>query len=312
MFWLHRRSEEPSVTSVTCYWKKSTLSKITSSDFDIESIFKVTNKTDFGPKNSDVVNDLLSNVPNNHGMLFLMERENYLNNLSLYHLSLKYANDNKNEDKSSTHFINFCKATMSDNFCFDAEKVTRNQSESKEWQELRFGRITASKLYEAANCKILNGSLVEVLMGSSGKFQTEATARGQKLESEVLKKVAEERKIKITRPGIFLNSLYPIFGASPDGISEEFCVEIKCPFKDKTLDNYIKNNEIQKKYMSQIQLQMLLSKKQKGLFCVASPDFETSRNIKILEINLNENLLKDVMEKATDFWEKAIYPLLIN
>ncbi|GBP88368.1 hypothetical protein EVAR_52673_1 [Eumeta japonica] len=31
LMWLHRRSEEPSCTSVECYWKKSKLSRVGSS-----------------------------------------------------------------------------------------------------------------------------------------------------------------------------------------------------------------------------------------------------------------------------------------
>ncbi|KAJ8916480.1 hypothetical protein NQ315_014700 [Exocentrus adspersus] len=42
LMWLHRRSEDPSVTSVKCYWKKSALSNITVSKGDINSILRKT------------------------------------------------------------------------------------------------------------------------------------------------------------------------------------------------------------------------------------------------------------------------------
>ncbi|KAJ8913990.1 hypothetical protein NQ315_008982 [Exocentrus adspersus] len=72
---------------------------------------------------------------------------------------------------------------------------------------------------------------------------------------------------------------YPIFGASPDAIIDNFVVEIKCPTKEKTVTNYIKSNQIVNKYKAQIHLQMLATEKKKGLFCVADPNFEVIGNL---------------------------------
>ncbi|KAF9787692.1 hypothetical protein SFRURICE_003177 [Spodoptera frugiperda] len=38
LLWLHRRSEEPSITSITCYWKKTKLSICTSRKSFIKAI----------------------------------------------------------------------------------------------------------------------------------------------------------------------------------------------------------------------------------------------------------------------------------
>lgn len=122
---------------------------------------------------------------------------------------------------------------------------------------MRFGRITASKIYEAAKCKTAEGSLLESIMGAQKAFETRATSRGKELEPEVIKEVEKIKKIKIKKVGLLLCSEYPVFGASPDGISEDYCVEIKCPFKDKSVDRYIKDNVIAKKYYFQLQMQML-------------------------------------------------------
>lgn len=47
-------------------------------------------------------------------------------------------------------------------FCLKIEKLTRNQSDSPLWHEMRYGRITASKIYECSRCLTTEGSLVEV------------------------------------------------------------------------------------------------------------------------------------------------------
>lgn len=41
--------------------------------------------------------------------------------------------------------------------CDEVAKATKLQGDCPVWCELRLGRITASKLYEAAHCKTLDG-----------------------------------------------------------------------------------------------------------------------------------------------------------
>lgn len=130
------------------------------------------------------------------------------------------------------------------------------------------------------------------------------------LEPIVMKDVSRLKKIKINNAGLFLKKEYPIFGASPDGISTEYVIEVKCPYKEKTVERYIRQGEITNKFYYQIQLQMLLCGKNKGLFCVASPKFEDDKKVEILEIHLNEERVMEIMDQANIFWNNAIYPLL--
>lgn len=62
---------------------------------------------------------------------------------------------------------------MDDYLIQEVEKETREQSASKLWQEMRYARITASKVYEVVKCKTLSGSLVETILGAK-IFQTKA------------------------------------------------------------------------------------------------------------------------------------------
>lgn len=61
---------------------------------------------------------------------------------------------------------------------------------------------------------------------------------------------------KINDVGILLNPDYPIIGASPDGITAKYCIEIKCPSTEKNVETYVVNGNIKQKYMYQLQLQM--------------------------------------------------------
>lgn len=77
---------------------------------------------------------------------------------------------------------------------------------------------------------------------------------------------------------------------SPDGIlTKNTVVEIKCPATENTLKNYLNNNKIAEKFYAQIQLQMHVTGFKKGLFCVASPNFETNNEIYIKNVDYDES-----------------------
>lgn len=65
----------------------------------------------------------------------------------------------------------------------------------------------------------------------------------------------------------------PVFGATPDGINDDFVIEVKCPTSKRSMLSYITDkNEVAPKYMAQLQLQMAMSEKRKSLlFGCGSP-----------------------------------------
>lgn len=89
---------------------------------------------------------------------------------------------------------------------------------------------------------------------------------------------------------LFLWPEYPIFGASPDSLTNELIVEIKCPSSENAVNNYMKDREITYKYKAQMNFQMLATNKQKSLFYVARPDFEISREYIHVFIVYNEDI----------------------
>lgn len=106
---------------------------------------------------------------------------------------------------------------MTDQICKSIEISTRGQDSSL-WFHLKFGRITASKLFDLSKCKTPDGSLVNSVLGFKTK-STEAMARGLRLEERVVA-VLKKFYPNVKRCGLFLNPDYPAFGASPDAINE--------------------------------------------------------------------------------------------
>lgn len=216
-------------------------------------------------------------------------------------------------DRTTENFFNFLRSNITTIACKRAFEATVEQSSCPLWFELRYARITASKAYDAAHCKTLDGTLVERILGASKLRDTAPMKRGRLLEAAVIKEVEKQMKIKIKSCGLLLSPEYPVIGASPDGESQQFSIEIKCPSSEKTVANYVTNkNKITEKYNAQVQLQMHFSKKKQALFCVASPDFETSKNVNILTIDYDLNYCTNLLEKCTEFWFKALFPVLFK
>lgn len=123
--------------------------------------------------------------------------------------------------------------------------------------------------------------------------------------------MAKKENIIFRESGLILNRNFPIVGASPDGISDECVLEIKCPIKNKNFKNYICDGIPTKKYMAQVQLQMYFAEKKRGLFCLAHDDFETTNNVDIYEINFDEDYCLSLIEKAMGFWKINIFNKLL-
>ncbi|KYM93678.1 hypothetical protein ALC62_15720 [Cyphomyrmex costatus] len=117
LMWVHRRSEDPAPTEIACYWKKSRLSKSKQIDYQISRL---------------------------HIDLQCLRT----NDLSLHRLLLKF---HLNGGLLSGDFLTFASSEMTQVLCDEAERLTQKQSDCPLWYELRYGRITASRL-QLRNC----------------------------------------------------------------------------------------------------------------------------------------------------------------
>lgn len=306
--WLHRRSEDPSTTSVDCYWQKSKLSKIgTSLKFIKAKNLGNSSKVNLKPAstNQSVLQVLIGVVGMDSQLMKYYRPRSPVENLSVH---LQYL---ENKATNASDFIEYLKKTMDVATCKEAYKATMEQSECPLWHELRYARITASKAYDAAHCKTMDGTLTESILGATKLKDTAAMKRGRDLEKEVLKIIEKRKRIKINKCGIILNPDYPVMGASPDGESTAYSIEIKCPSTKNARSQYItKKNKITSKYMGQVQLQMHFANKKKALFCVADSEFETNKAVDILFVDYDKEYCENTLAKCNVFWSNAIFPIL--
>ncbi|KAF4513956.1 UNVERIFIED_CONTAM: hypothetical protein B566_EDAN018198 [Ephemera danica] len=305
--WLHRRSEEPSPTEELCYWKKSKLSRVGT------TLKAITAREMCGLPEEEEDEDRGSNTFLNEVVDCLKQEScstsNLLNQfkpslhaLSMHSLIFNFVNEGSSDFDL---FLKFVSTQLQNQDLAVISKETILQAESVLWKELRFARVTASKLYSVAQCNTPYGATTKLLLGATKVKDNKYMVRGRNLESDILNVVQKILCVKISKVGIVLHENYSIFGASPDGITEKFVVEIKAPFFEKTFSNYIsEHNEPTIRYKLQILLQMAICNKDYGYFCVADPKFESNNIVTIVKVNRDDDLLKSYLNKAQCFWSK--------
>ncbi|KAJ8927328.1 hypothetical protein NQ314_020221 [Rhamnusium bicolor] len=152
--------------------------------------------------------------------------------------------------------------------------------------------------------------MVEKILGAK-VFQTKAMERGLKLENLVIEELKKQTKKTYKKAGLFLSEEFPIIGASPDYITDDSVIEIKCPSSEKTFRNYIGNDgKIKKKHLYQIQLQMHLAKKNTAVFVVASHDFERTKKITVKDATYDKNLVEKIIDDVMQVWSDAVFTKL--
>lgn len=308
--WLHRRTEEPSPTSTTCYWKRSVLSTVKDQGTFLRvSEIKQKIPLELGEDLSEtVLQEFLRQEPA-ECQLFLHFSDMDTKVGSIHSLIYKFYQSSN--QKTAQNFLKYAEQNLLSDVCKEIEYKTKEQSQSPVWYEMRYARITASKIHEVCHCQTPDGSLIQQILGAS-KFQGSwASRRGLQLEDKVLKQLEKETGQKFKKSGFLVNEKYPFFGASPDGLSDTHAVEIKCPAKATTVTKYISSEgKVNDKFFAQLQTQMFLSRRKKGFFCVADPGFETNSKITVHEFQLNQTFCKKWLETSKKFWMENIFPRL--
>lgn len=214
LMWLHRRAEEPAPTTVACYWKKPILSQIGSNIKLIKCASigrRLKNTVADIPSSNGFLNDVLKMTETQTQYVCPLVLHNSplsgSKKLSVHHLLQNCIRNGVNP--TADYFIEYCKNSITTENIKNASKLSHTQSEDSLWFELRYGRLTASKLYEAAKCKKTNGSLVTQIMGVSKKFDTPAMKRGRNLEKHILNELNKKLNINVNIYG-YIRKIYNI------------------------------------------------------------------------------------------------------
>ena len=159
-------------------------------------------------------------------------------------------------------------------------KIHNCDQRSDEWRTARLGLWTASffdkcvtsTMKASTSANTINNKLVaEIITGKVEEtFTNAAMERGKELEQEAMEFLNFTHGYNFREVGFCDSEMG--YGCSPDGLSDEIGLEMKCPLAH-THVQYLSDNKLPTKYVPQVQGQMLVTGYKKWVFFSYHPDF---------------------------------------
>ena len=211
------------------------------------------------------------------------------------------------------------------------EKMTRSQAESSLWKRQRKGRITASivhdiKTTDRKECikKVMRENSTDISWIPAVRY---GVTNERKAKEKYVENVAREHTNFTFRDcGLVVDSTFPVFAASPDGVTNCDChgeglVEVKCCYKYReelvrdipNLDNtfYLEKDSCTLKkshrYYTQVQFQMYVCQKPYCDFVVY-----TNKSIYVQTILYDPPFVNSLIEKCLQFANDHLLRELIS
>ena len=190
------------------------------------------------------------------------------------------------------------------------------EQRTPDWHKERYGKFTASKIIDLLGIKGLGLTgetyaverAIEQLFGEVEEgFTSKDMQRGIDLESTAFAKFVEVHpNLKVQNCSFFAYGEHA--GASPDGlIDDDAILEIKCP-KGKKFFRLVAEENIDKIYIAQMQMQMLCSNSDKAYFfnyCIIDGE-EFHHTIEVKRDEEMIALIKERLEEAIAIKEAYI------
>lgn len=201
-------------------------------------------------------------------------------------------------------------------------EVTITQNEDQ-WQQARMNRFTASVIHKLMG-NSRNGGLLsqtattfvyekaaEILTGISKPIYGDALTWGIDHEAEAFQMFSTTNFEQWTYYGGETYVFIPYgdySGYSPDGLSENAILEIKCPYnssihlKNFTVTDADSLKSLHPDYYYQMQLGMIAAKLEKGFFVSYDPRMPEGKQLHVAEIERHD-LQYEIDEKLEAAWE---------
>ncbi len=171
-------------------------------------------------------------------------------------------------------------------------QVIKVKQNTDAWLKEREGFVTGSNADF-----LLTKSLKETLKQNTatetrGSFYSK---RGHILEEEAIEIYESIHEVKVERPGIVVNSKYPNAKCSPDGIDEEYLLEVKA-FADKKHTDLTKGT-IPFTVMAQLQFNMMICELKKAKLILYNPDLDIVYAYKEIEVKADKKIQDNMKNK---------------
>ena len=195
-----------------------------------------------------------------------------------------------------------------------------SQQGSKAWADQRLGRFTASRFADLMTnnrkgdapgetaLKYIMEIAIERLTGQPlDTFKgNAATEWGNEWEAKARKK-AEEKIGPIALSNFVVKSKY--VGGSPDGLTDDAIVEIKCPYNSIYHLQRLEAGECPKEYYPQVQGNIWINDKQRAWYIDYDPRFPATSELLIVEVPRDDEFISKLetrIAEATEVLEQIV------
>lgn len=193
------------------------------------------------------------------------------------------------------------------------------EQHTDDWYNIRLGKFTASHADTIKTGKTgletLCFNLVAEILTKKKKdtFLSAAMAQGNELEDTARTLFEMQTGLLVNQVGFV--EVDEFSGCSPDGlIGDVSGVEIKCP-QDNTFAKYLYDLKIKPEYYAQIQMQMMMCKRDYWYYAVFNPNFDEQLIVQKVDkdIAFQEHLsagldkgkarVREILEQIKKRWE---------
>lgn len=187
---------------------------------------------------------------------------------------------------------------------------------SKEWLELRLGKVTASRIADVL-AKGKSGEalsredyryelVVQRLTGDPGEpFTNAAMEWGIATEPQARIAYEAQADVFVEQVPFVLHPTIEWFGCSPDGlIGDKGLLEIKCP-NSKTHIKYLNAGKPPAKYVPQMQCQMAVTGRQWCDFVSFDPRLPGDLQLFVVRLDRDEDYIKSMEVEVVKFLDEV-------
>ena len=187
---------------------------------------------------------------------------------------------------------------------------------SKEWLELRLGKVTASRIADVL-AKGKSGEalsredyryelVVQRLTGDPGESFTNAAMEwGTATEPQARIAYEAQADVFVEQVPFVLHPTIEWFGCSPDGlIGDKGLLEIKCP-NSKTHIKYLNAGKPPAKYVPQMQCQMAVTGRQWCDFVSFDPRLPGDLQLFVVRLDRDEDYIKSMEAEVVKFLDEV-------
>jgi hypothetical protein len=188
------------------------------------------------------------------------------------------------------------------------------ESLTDDWFLCRRGRITASTRADILQRgdvvewrKLADELRAEMEPDFERKdFDAPAMAWGRRHERKALSETSERlvgNKFQLVEPGFLLHPLYDMAGATPDGLLEDYTIQIKCPYLPKNHMETVDTGTIKRAYYSQVNFEAWVSRKPRIIFGSFDPRIKGVDRLCLIEVPLDLQLIQRFEDGLSRFKE---------